>query len=140
MQAQRLADRFGFKITALRADVLQVFLDEQCPLKAYDILAKLKLKRANAEPPTVYRILDFLLAYGVIHRLDSQNTYMLCDSSHQHAEELHVIMLCDICHEAVEVCAPKLQSVVDDIAAKKQFLPKNHSLEVQGVCKECQNT
>jgi Fur family zinc uptake transcriptional regulator len=50
------------------------------PIKAYDLLDKVREGEGAgaAAPPTVYRALDFLLANGFIHKLESVNAFVAC--------------------------------------------------------------
>ena len=34
-------------------------------------------------PITVYRALDFLLAHGLVHMIDSRNAYVACSHAHE---------------------------------------------------------
>ena len=53
------------------------------PLKAYEILDKLKDKGVRA-PMTVYRALDGLEEKGHIHKLDGLNAFVLCNHEGPH--------------------------------------------------------
>jgi Fur family zinc uptake transcriptional regulator len=72
-----IADRFGFKLTSLREQILDLLLQQVKPIKAYDLLAKLKEIRPSAKPPTVYRVLDFLVEHKAVIRLEACNSYIL---------------------------------------------------------------
>lgn len=72
-----VAERFGFKLTSLREQVLSLLLQQVKPIKAYDLLAKLKEIRPSAKPPTVYRVLDFLVEHKAVIRLEACNSYIL---------------------------------------------------------------
>ena len=63
----------GLRLTPVRARVLGLIADAGMPVKAYDLLERLRNDRdadgegsGAAAPPTVYRALDFLLANGFI--------------------------------------------------------------------------
>ena len=58
------------RLTPLRQDILDILRANNKPLGAYEILEKLKHKRPNAEPPTVYRVLDFLIDSKCVHRIE----------------------------------------------------------------------
>src|SRR5690606_29433035 len=68
----------GLRLTPLRLEVLELVAASEKPVKAYDLLDRLKTDRAGAAPPTVYRALDFLLDNGFIHKLESINAYVGC--------------------------------------------------------------
>ena len=55
-----------------------------CPVGAYEILSKLTQDESkSAQPPTVYRALDFLQEQELVHRLSSINACVGC--SHPNA-------------------------------------------------------
>ena len=73
-----LCARRGARLTRLRRRVLELVWQGHAAVKAYDLLAELDRKDATAKPPTVYRALDFLMAHGLVHRLESLNSYVGC--------------------------------------------------------------
>src|SRR3546814_6225694 len=79
------------------------------PIKAYDLLELIRAGNdaggegaGAAAPPTVYRALDFLLANGFIHKLESVNAFVACHhpSTAQHSVPF---LICDRCHSATEL-------------------------------------
>ena len=71
-------------------------------MKAYELLDQITQEKAAkatagaAAPPTVYRALDFLLANGFIHKLESVNAFVACHhpSTAQHSVPF---LICDRC-------------------------------------------
>src|SRR5690606_40355354 len=65
----------GLRLTPIRAHVLGLIAEAEQPIKAYDLLDRVREGDGPgaAGPPTVYRALDFLLANGFIHKLQSVN-------------------------------------------------------------------
>src|SRR5690348_8510067 len=53
----------GLRLTPLRLRVLELIAAESKPVKAYDLLDRLKDEHSGAAPPTIYRALDFLLEH-----------------------------------------------------------------------------
>ena len=141
-QAERLAEadalvqHQGARFTAMRRATYDFLLAQKAPLSAYDILAKLEdqLKKKLA-PPTVYRALDFLLAQGLIHRLETSNAYLVCD----HPGEVHesVYLVCSQCGEAQEIDDQAVSQVLQAKAQALGFRPDKQVIEVQGRCKSC---
>lgn len=66
------------KPTSLRKNVLYILWRSDKPLKAYDILEQLLQFNANAKPPAVYRVLDYFVALGLVHKIESIQSYSLC--------------------------------------------------------------
>src|SRR3546814_11321414 len=77
-----------------------------------------------AAPPTVYRALDFLLANGFIHKLESVNAFVACHhpSTAQHSVPF---LICDRCHSATEPEDP-------DVAPPLKAPPKAPGFPPQG--------
>ena len=125
----------GLRLTPLRQRVLELIAREPKPIKAYDLLDRLRGERDGAAPPTVYRALDFLLEHGFIHRLSSINAYTSC----HHPSERHEVpfFICDVCASATEFCDARVSELLIEQARALGFLPEAQTLEVHGVCRRC---
>src|SRR5258705_11909391 len=66
------------RLTAPRKRVLELLLEANAPLKAYDLIAAFGENGEPAKPPTVYRALEFLERLGFAHRIESLNPYVPC--------------------------------------------------------------
>ena len=125
----------GLRLTEIRMQVLELIAAEEKPVKAYDLLDKLKDDRSNAAPPTIYRALDFLLENGFIHKLESINAYVSC---HHPSVAHHVpFLICDVCESATEICDERVAKLLGEQAKSLGFRARAQTLEVHGVCKGC---
>ncbi|WP_323761576.1 transcriptional repressor [Maricaulis sp.] len=77
----------GEKLTPVRKRVLELVLEADGPVKAYDLLEALKPGPGSAKPPTVYRALDFLMTAGLVHKVEALNAFVGC--SHAHDQDGH---------------------------------------------------
>ena len=75
--AERHCKRRGLALTPVRRRVLELLVEAGGPMKAYDLLAALK-PGGGAQPPTVYRALDFLTGAGLAHKVEALNAYTAC--------------------------------------------------------------
>ena len=66
------------RLTAPRRRVLELLLESDGPMKAYDLIAAYGEGGEPAKPPTVYRALEFLERLGFAHRIESLNAYVPC--------------------------------------------------------------
>ena len=125
----------GLRLTPLRLRVLELIAAEEKPVKAYDLLHRLKDEHGSAAPPTVYRALDFLLENRFIHKLESINAYVGC----HHPNEAHQVpfLICDVCSAAVEVCDERVSKLLTEQAKERGFRPRAQTLEVHGICAGC---
>lgn len=128
----------NLRFTRLRRKVLTMVWAKHTPAKAYDILDKLRNKYACAKPPTVYRALDFLLANGLIHKLNSLHAYVGCSHPLRHNE--CYFLICNKCGEVKECCDNLLIKVIRRTPSKSLFHSKHVSLEIHGECPECRHS
>jgi Fur family zinc uptake transcriptional regulator len=133
----------GLRLTPIRARVLGFVAEAGKPVKAYDLLERIRLGNSSdsegagaAAPPTVYRALDFLLANGFIHKLESVNAFVACHhpSTAQHSVPF---LICDHCHSAVELEDKAVVAALDERARALGFVPQAQTLEVHGLCARC---
>ena len=102
---ERACRERSLRLTPIRAHVLQLIADAGQPIKAYDLLDRVRSGDGPgaAAPPTVYRALDFLMANGFVHKLESVNAFVACH--HPNAAQHSVpFLICDECESATEVC------------------------------------
>lgn len=125
------------KLTELRKDILEIFIKEKKPLSAYEVLEKLKKKREKAEPPTVYRVIDYFLEKQIIHRIETKNKYVLCAQLEHKKSEYHgFIFLCKKCLTSFEVMNSSYSKFIKSLSNHHSFLIDS-VIEIKGTCKKC---
>ncbi len=132
---ERICDVRGLRMTPLRREVLSLIVTAEKPVKAYDLLDKLREKHDHAAPPTVYRALDFLLENQFIHKLESIKAYVLCH--HMNQRHQTPFLICDVCSNAEEMYDRHVFELIDTRAKESGFSPQTQILEVHGICKRC---
>lgn len=75
--AEALCRKRGEQLTQTRRRVLGLLLQADGPIKAYDLLEQIR-PDGKAKPPTVYRALDFLMAAGLVHKVEALNAFIPC--------------------------------------------------------------
>lgn len=134
IEAERRCVDSQERLTAPRRRVLELLLQADAPLKAYDLIAAFGLDGEPAKPPTVYRALEFLERLGFAHRIESLNAYVPCRldaTSHAAA-----FLICDCCGAAEEFepdFAPGRAA-----AAARGYAVSRVTLEARGLCPACQ--
>lgn len=135
-EAAALCGRRGARFTPMRRAVYELMLAQAAPRSAYDLLGEMqkRLDRRLA-PPTVYRALEFLLEQGLIHRLESNHTYVPC----AHPGEVHqsVYLVCTGCGTTAELEDGEVGGLLRDRAEAEGFTPRKQVVEVQGTCADC---
>jgi len=133
--AERVCAAGGEKLTELRKRVLELVWASHKPVGAYQLLDALRADGRSAAPPTVYRALEFLLAQGLVHRVESLNAYIGCT----HPGERHAtqFLICGRCGTAVELDDPRIAAAIDTSAARLGFEVGARTVEVAGTCAGC---
>ena len=67
-KAKTHCENNGARFTPLREEVYRILLNKDAPMGAYDLLDLLRESNDSAKPATIYRSLDFLLDFGLIHK------------------------------------------------------------------------
>ncbi len=135
-KAAAICKKRGARLTDLRRRVFEIVWAGHKPQGAYHILEALRRRHGGAQPPTVYRALDFLLEQGLIHRLESLNSYVGCSVP----EVIHAgqFLICGNCGLAAEINDKRIDEAVRDGAAEAGFAVAKRTIEVEGLCPFCQ--
>ena len=115
--------------------VLNTLTSAPKPLTAYSLLDRLKEHGFKA-PPQIYRALEKLLALGLIHKLESINSFVAC----QHSDCAHQIAgfaICDECDQVSEIIDDDLESQIRSVAKTAGLVPKKSTMEIHGLCSSC---
>ena len=134
-KAHSFCEKNKHRLTEPRIEVLQIIVSSEKPIKAYEILEKLKNKLDNPKPPTIYRAIEFWQRHNFIHRIESLNAYSACVAQHIH--EGSQFMICDQCGKVIESHFCDLPNVIEKFIKEKTFKLNKWNLEINGICKEC---
>ncbi len=130
-----LADH-GERQTELRHDVLRALHHAPRPVGAYDLFNQLRNKGRASAPPAVYRVLDFLVARGLVHKLPSISAYAACKSG-PHADH-SCFLICTACGKVDEIETEDLE-MLGARARSNGFAVRHVNVEVAGLCPECRS-
>jgi Fur family zinc uptake transcriptional regulator len=126
----------GARLTETRQAVLQLLLEENRPMTAYELLDMLGTRTGRARnPPTIYRALEFLLVEGFISRLESLSAYTIC--SHIGKPHACLFFLCRCCGEATEATDTDIEERLMVVAGGLRFRADHKVVEVVGLCENC---
>jgi Fur family zinc uptake transcriptional regulator len=104
-------------------------------LSAYEILGAIRDQVPRAAPPTVYRALAFLLAQGLVHRLETLHAYIGCNRpSDPHCGQF---LICTECGDVRELEDRGVFRSLDDATAARGFTAARRVVEVTGRCARC---
>lgn len=127
--------RRGGRLTDLRRRVLELVWEGHQPVGAYALLDGLREGGHAAQPPSVYRALDFLMEHGLIHRIERLNAFVGC--IHPGAPHAGQFLLCTGCGAAAELDDPAIVEAVARQAEDLGFSVSRQTVEVEGLCPAC---
>jgi Fur family zinc uptake transcriptional regulator len=134
-RADALAAERGLALTTLRRQVYTLIAQSERPVGAYDLLAALEPQRGRVPPTTVYRVLEFLVEHGFVHRIESKNAFFACcQMGEPHQSQF---LMCEACGETVEIPG-------DGVAAQLSrnapgFEVHHQVVELSGLCAACKH-
>ena len=137
-RADTLCQSRGARLTELRRTVLAQVWSSHAPVGAYDILQALQERKPGTRiaPPTVYRALDFLIAHGLVHRIESLNAFAGCSQpEHDHSGGF---LICGECGVTAEIDDANVSQALRASANRRGFAIERATLELLGRCPACQ--
>ena len=134
-RAERICERRGSRLTTQRREVLSCIARSHQATGAYDIIDRMAEHGARPAPITVYRALDFLLAHGLVHKIESRNAFIAC--SHAHDGEPAALLICEQCGLVAELDASETVDDLNRKATAQGFTPSRAVVELTGRCAYC---
>jgi len=134
--AEQICRDRGQKFTPIRRQVLEALLASHRPLGAYEVIDALATHQARPAPITIYRALDFLIANGLVHRIESRNAFLACGHDHE-AGSMVAFLICERCGSVGEVVAGAATQALNDAVRQTGFQPKLSVVEITGTCGHC---
>lgn len=116
--------------------VLSALNQARTPLSAYTILDYLRDDGFRA-PLQVYRALEKLIEAGLVHRLESLNSFVACQHSDCDQHKTVAFAICDSCEQVAELSDNKLSSLVRSLSSDTHFKLENSVVELRGKCETC---
>lgn len=128
------------ELTKNQALVLDALSRTEGPLSAYSLLDQLRAHGFRA-PLQVYRALDKLIEYGLVHRLESINSFVACAHPHDHAlGHKHgpiAFAICDACGQVDEFSDAVVEKRLRNWAGEHSFRLAKTTIEMRGTCANC---
>lgn len=136
-ELKKIVKQKGLKYTEQREIVLNILLNADEHLSAEDVYNKIKeqFPDTNIGIATVYRALSFLeevdLITSIAFGTDGKKYESNSKSHHDH-------LICTNCGKIVEFLDEEIEKRQDRIAKKNKFKITSHSMQLYGLCEDCQ--
>ena len=120
------------RTSQLVVDLLQTYAK---PLSLQELHHRVRDRLPTTAYSTVYRVISRLEAEGKVNRVDWRergSRYEWAELPHHH----HIV--CGICGRTVDIDDADLGFSEERIRAATGFLVNHHSIELEGICPDCQ--
>jgi|TARA_A100001388_G_scaffold277249_1_gene267600 Fur family zinc uptake transcriptional regulator len=134
-EAEQYCKENGLNFTPVRRKVLEILLNKNTAIGAYEILDLLREAGFKNQPPVAYRALDFLVQNGFAHKIEQLNSFIGC--THPGKDHSPAFMICRNCDSVSEEEALTRNFSVSQIASKAGFTVEKAVIEARGLCHSC---
>ena len=127
----------NLQFTPLRRKVFEILIRDHKPLGAYEILEALSGEGYSSSPPIAYRVLDFLMEHGFVHKIQGLNAFIAC--SHPNYSHSPAFVICRKCERVAEI-DDKKSGINFQNPSIDNFIIEKTTVELTGVCTKCSSS
>src|SRR5499426_2521381 len=125
----------GGKRSSKRDRILQIFLRQEGHVSADDLVDVVHREAPGIGRATVYRTLQWMVGAGVARKVDFGEGRSRFEPSYRHPRHFHLI--CTTCHRSSEFLSSDVESLMEEVAAARNFTPSQSVVQIYGICEEC---
>ena len=136
--AEKRCRQYNARLTEHRKQVLSILAAVHQPLGAYEILERFKLvDDKRPAPAIIYRALDFLMAHGLVHKIERLNAFTAC--THAGVDHHVQFLICTQCQAVAEIANSSIDNALIAGAKSVGFSITSPIVEIEGLCPNCQS-
>jgi Fur family ferric uptake transcriptional regulator len=125
----------GGKRSTKRDRILAVFLKQEGHLSADDLVERVHREDHGIGRATVYRTLQWMVDAGIARKVDFGEGRSRFEPSYRHPRHFHLV--CTQCHRSSEFLSSDVESLVEEVAAARNFAATQAVVQIYGTCDEC---
>jgi Fur family ferric uptake transcriptional regulator len=126
----------GRKMTRQRQMIVESFLRSGGHVSTEELHQLAKKKDQKLGFVTVFRTLKALADCGIARKIDLDDGRTRFEHSYRRPHHHHIV--CVECNNTIEFVSPEQERMQEAITAQYGFKPVRHTLQIFGVCPECQ--
>ncbi len=136
-ELKKIVKQKGLKYTEQREIVLNILLHAVDHLTAEEVYNEIKSKdgASNIGIATVYRALSFLEEVDLITSINFGTDGKKYESN---SKSHHDHLICTQCGKIIEFLDDEIEKRQERIAKKNKFKITSHSMQLYGICEDCQ--
>ena len=124
-------------LTPSRTLVIKTLAKHKKPISAYELRDEINNKGdVNINISQIYRVLEFWIDLGLIHKISSINKFLLCITPEE--KHTHMLNFCTVCEKVFETCNEQMGLNLKKSTAKLDLAFNNTcSVEIPVICPQC---
>ena len=124
-------------LTPSRTLVIKTLSKHKKPISAYELRDEInKNKDLRINISQIYRVLEFWIDLGLIHKISSINKFLLCVTPDE--KHIHMLNYCTVCEKVYETCNERMGLNLKKSTAKLDLAFNNtRSVEIPVICPKC---
>ena len=124
-------------LTPSRTLVIKTLSKHKKPISAYELRDEINNNGdVSINISQIYRVLEFWIDLGLIHKISSINKFLLCITPEE--KHTHMLNLCTVCEKVFETCNEQMGLNLKKSTAKLDLAFNNtRSIEIPVICPQC---
>jgi Fur family zinc uptake transcriptional regulator len=124
-------------LTPSRTLVIKTLSKYKRPISAYELRDEINSNRdVNINISQIYRVLEFWIDLGLIHKVSAINKFLLCITPEE--KHTHMLNFCTVCEKVFETCNEQMGLNLKKSTAKLDLAFNNtRSVEIPVICTKC---
>lgn len=125
----------GGKRSSKRDRILNLFVRQEGHLSADDLCDLVRREDPGIGRATVYRTLQWMVGAGIARKVDFGEGRSRFEPAYRHPRHFHFV--CNACHRSSEFLSSDIESLIEEIAGARSFVPAQTVVQISGTCEEC---
>jgi Fur family ferric uptake transcriptional regulator len=135
----------GSKRSSKRDLIVNVFLRQEGHITADDLFDLIRREESSTADSgaassrmsraTVYRTLQWMVDAGIARKVDFGEGRFRFEHSYRHPRHFHLI--CKTCNRSFEFLSSDIESLLEEVAAARNFTARQSVLQIHGTCESC---
>ena len=124
-------------LTPSRTLVIKTLSKHKKPISAYELRDEINNKGdVNINISQIYRVLEFWIDLGLIHKISSINKFLLCITPEE--KHTHMLNFCTVCENVFETCNEQMGLNLKKSTAKLDLaFNTTRPIEIPVICPKC---
>jgi Fur family ferric uptake transcriptional regulator len=126
----------GSKRSSKRDFIVNVFLRQDGHITADTLVDLIRREDQRISRATIYRTLQWMVDAGIARKVDFGEGRFRFEHAYRHPRHFHLI--CKTCNRSYEFLSSDIESLIEEVAAARNFAARQSVLQIHGTCDACQ--